>query len=213
MKTATTLLALACLALAASRPPSDYAEAPDAAKPWQIGPVIKGRSSSPGMPRAVADGFDFPRCAEPVSPDVPSVHYVTRASGRIGGTMTLSYSIEASPDAVFVAADGGSAGRIALYFQRRGDSWSGRGKYAAYRWWSSNRPTLKPGTWSLSVPLDRAAWIPVTSSRHATAAAFGKAAAKAARVGFTFGGAGNAGHGVCLTSGTASFRVVSFAVE
>jgi hypothetical protein len=173
---------------------------------WQIGPVINGRSSSPGMPQKTGDTFDIPACRK------GEVHYVTKKiKGRLTGSMTLTYTIEASPDAVFVAADGGTPGRIALHFQRKGDDWSARGKYAGYRWYSLNRPLIAPGTHTISIPLDLAHWGAVLASGR-TQALFDAAKAKPHRLGFTFGGTGNAGHGVCLSSGTARFTVKSFSV-
>jgi len=179
---------------------------------WQIGPIIDGRSSSPTMPRKVYGSFDFPLCSTPVSPDGPSVHYVTTKWGtRLAGTMTLTYRVEASPDAVFIAADGATAGRIALHFQRKDDNWTAYGKYAGYRWYSRSRPLVVPGEGFISVPLDLANWGAVLTSGY-TQSLFDDAKRRVARVGFTFGGAGNAGHGVCLTSGTAKFVIESFTI-
>jgi hypothetical protein len=174
---------------------------------WQIGPIINGRSSSPGMPQKTGDTFDIPACRN------GEVHYVTKTiKGRLTGTMTLTYTIEASPDAVFVAADGGTPGRIALHFQRKGDDWSARGKYAGYRWYSSARHLVTPGEHTINIPLDLASWKAVLGSGR-TQALFDAAKARPTRVGFTFGGTGNAGHGVCLSSGSARFTVKSFTVQ
>jgi hypothetical protein len=172
---------------------------PPAGTEWQIGPVINGRSSSPGMPRTTTGGFDFPKCG------AGSVHYVTRRiDGPIKGPVTLTYSIEASADAVFMASDGGTPGRIALHFQRKGDNWSGRGKYAGYRWYSLNRPLIAAGTHTISLPFDLAHWGAVLASGR-TQSLFDQAKAGVYRIGFTFGGSSNAGHGVCMKSGTARF--------
>jgi hypothetical protein len=179
---------------------------PPAGTEWQVGPVINGRSSSPGMPRTITGTFEFPKCGK------GSVHYVTRRiDGPITGTVMLTYTIEASADAVFTASDGGTPGRIALHFQRSGDNWSARGKYAGYRWYSINRPLIAPGTHTISIPLDIAHWGAVLASGR-TQALFDAAKARPTRIGFTFGGTGNAGHGVCLETGTARFTVKSFTV-
>jgi hypothetical protein len=179
---------------------------PPAGTEWQVGPVINGRSSSPGMPQTITGTFEFPKCGK------GSVHYVTkRIDGPLSGTVTLTYSIEASADAVFTASDGGGAGRIALHFQRSGDNWSARGKYAGYRWYSGNRPLVASGEHTISIPLGLAQWGAVLASGR-TQALFDAARQRAYRIGFTFGGASNAGHGVCLESGTARFTIKAFTV-
>jgi hypothetical protein len=112
---------------------------------------------------------------------------------------------------VFTASDGGGAGRIALHFQRSGDNWSARGKYAGYRWYSGNRPLVASGEHTISIPLGLAQWGAVLASGR-TQALFDAARQRAYRIGFTFGGASNAGHGVCLESGTARFTIKAFTV-
>jgi hypothetical protein len=159
---------------------------------WQI-------TRSIGMPKKITDGFDFPMQGR------GEVHYVTRTvKGPITGSLALTYTIEASDSAVFVACDGGTPGRIAIHFQRKGDDWSARGSYAGYRWYSLNRPLVAPGTHTISIPLDLANWIAVLPTSR-TQPLFDAAKSRPARIGFTFGGSGNAGHGVCLKSGTARF--------
>jgi hypothetical protein len=179
---------------------------PPAGTEWQVGPIINGRSSSPGMPRTITGTFEFPKCGK------GSVHYVTkRIDGPFSGTVTLTYSIEASADAVFVASDGWTPGRIALHFQRKGDDWSARGKYAGYRWYSLYRQYVLPGEHTIGLSSDLANWGAVLSSGR-TQALFDAAKHRAYRIGFTFGGSGNAGHGVCLSTGSAQFTIRAFTV-
>lgn len=140
------------------------------------------------------------------------IHYVTKGLGS-GGTiagvpaMTLTYTI--AGDGVVVPTEGTNP-RLALYFQRKGDDWSASGKYAAYRWYSRVRSELTPGTHTISIPLTRDQWTPVVSSTYNTDANFEAAKASPRRIGFVFGGSVGAGHGVCTTSGTATFTLVDF---
>jgi hypothetical protein len=159
---------------------------------WQI-------AHSVGMPKRITDGFDFPMQGR------GEVHYVTsKINGPITGALTLTYSIEASPGTVFSACDGGTPGRLAMHFQRKGDDWSARGAYAGYRWYSRSRPLLVPGAHTITVPLDFEHWGAVLVSGM-TRPLFDAAKSRPARIGFTFGGTSNAGHGVHLLAGSARF--------
>jgi hypothetical protein len=160
---------------------------------WQI-------TRSVGMPKKITDGFDFPMQGR------GEVHYVTRTiKGPLTGSLTLTYSIEASEGAVFSACDGGTPGRLAIHFQRKGDDWSARGAYAGYRWYSVRRTLLVPGANTITIPLDFEHWGAVLGTGR-TQPLFDAAKARPARIGFTFGGTGNAGHGVHLLSGSARFN-------
>jgi len=102
-----------------------------------------------------------------------------------------------------------------MYFQRRGDDWSGLGRYEGYRWWATFRShaPLTPGEHELSVGLDEN-WTAVqTSSAANNPKAFRDAVRDADRVGFTFGGGDGYGygHGVYAT-GPARFVVTSFQI-
>jgi hypothetical protein len=162
---------------------------------WQI-------TRSVGMPKRIVDGFDFPMAGR------GEVHYVTKTvKGPLTGSLTLTYSIEASPGTVFSACDGGTPGRLAIHFQRKGDDWSARGAYAGYRWYSTKRTVLVSGEHTtISIPLDDIWHWGAVLGTGRTQPLFDAAKARPARIGFTFGGTGNAGHGVHLLAGSARFN-------
>lgn len=190
---------------------------PMQASAWEIGPILDGRSYSPGMPSAPSqDGgtwyFDFPQ------PDRAAghVHYLTFKHGSLSGKsrIVLRYRVEAEPGVQFVPQEDPSApSTLTLYFQRRGDNWSGAGKYETYRWWATFRRHLPitPGTHELSVGLDENWTSVMGASAASNPKGFRDAIRDAERVGFTFGGGVGAGHGVYAT-GPARFVVTGFEI-
>jgi hypothetical protein len=200
VKALVLLLALALAACGSDGDDNDYD--PPSGTGWAI-------QFSPGMPEEINNSFSFPRCSDPISPDGPSVHYVTKPTGPMpGGSMVLTYRIEGN--GVFAPTEGHSP-RLALYFQRKGDDLTAKGKMAVYRWYSKDRLALKVGRYTLTVPLTHAEWGPVySSSEYNTSSYFKAAMENAQRVGFVLGGSVGAGHGVCLTSGSAKLIIESF---
>ena len=187
------------------------------ASAWEIGPITPTRNYSVNMPltpSAHPDGwsFDFPQ------PDSTAghVHYLTFKHGSLSGKsrIVLRYRIEAEPGVQFYPTKyPGWQSMLTMYFQRRGDDWSGRGKYEGYRWWATFRShaPLTAGEHELSVGLDEN-WTAVgSSSATNNRKAFRDAIREAERVGFTFGGGDGYGHGVYAT-GPARFVVTSFEV-
>jgi hypothetical protein len=97
---------------------------------WVIGPHIRGRNHSVGMPvhpTPAGPGwtFDFPY------PHVEAghVHYVTFNSSRpLAGAsrIVVRYRVEAPRGVRFVPRENpGMPGTVSVFFQRRGDSWRG----------------------------------------------------------------------------------------
>jgi hypothetical protein len=198
----------------ASPEPAEYAN-PSA---WTIGPIIGGQSYSPGMPlrpRASSDGwweFDFPQCGGPPGPQGRgrSVNYVTVPPRLpLTGSMTVTFDIVG--DAVFAATEGRNP-RLRLYFQRRGDDWSGVGPMSGYRWFSrpADSVPIQPGRHTLTVPFNFDRWGGVETAP--TRADFDAARQQVEAAGMVFGGDQAAGHGVCLTSGSARLIVREFFV-
>ena len=190
---------------------------PMVASAWQIGPITPTRNYSVNMPLTPAphpDGwsFDFPQ------PDKAAghVHYLTFVHGPLTGKsrIVLRYRIEAEPGIqIFPTNYPDWPSILTMYFQRKGDDWSGRGKYETYRWWATFRThmPLTPGNHELSVGLDEN-WTAVQiSSAASNPKAFRDAIRNAERVGFTFGGGDGFGHGVYAT-GPARFVVTGFEV-
>lgn len=185
------------------------------ASAWTIGPVIRGRNYSVGMPlhptgrRGGGFHLDIPRLPG-------SVHYVTFRHGSLAGKrrIVMRYRIEAARGARLLASsDGRSAGLLTLYFQRGGDNWTGRGRFETYRWYATfATQTLASGDHVLTAPLD-GPWTAVETSRATTnPAAFRQALAAADQVGFVLGGGDGFGHGVSAT-GPARLIVTDFRVE
>ena len=180
---------------------SAVAAAP-AAGEWLIGPIIKGRNYSVGMPLRPSPSregmfeIDLPRAPG-------SVHYVTFRHGSLAGKrrIVLRYRIEAARGARVVATTAPTApGIITPYFQRAGDNWSGRGRFESYRWYGTFASrALEPGHHEIVAPLD-GQWTAVQSSSAASnPAAFRAALAETTEVGFVLGGGDGYGHGVHAT--------------
>lgn len=161
----------------------------------------------PAHPTATPDGcaFDFPQQGH--------VNYVTRAGNLRGKSrIVLHYRIDGDGLRPKCCPDLPSA--LTLYFQRRGDDWSGNGQYETYRWWAtfSTHTPITPGEHELIAPLD-ANWTAVsTSSATSNPQAFQEAKDNADTVGFTFGGGDGYGHGVYAT-GPARFTILDYRVE
>ncbi len=192
---------------------------PQASDPlaWEIGPVYGRRNFSVGMPPHPSPGrrgwyFDFPY------PDVRAghVHALTFNHGPLTGKrrIELRYRIDAARGVRFVPQEHPELpGIVSLYFQRRGDPGTGRGRYETYRFWSPHHAVLdlSPGEHVLSVSLSDE-WISVNGRPvSATPYEYREALANAQRVGFVLGSRLARGHGV-YTTGPARLTVISFRV-
>lgn len=182
---------------------------------WGIGPIIRGKNYSVGMPLRPAETrrglfeIEMPTASG-------SVHYVTFRHGSLEGKrrVVLRYRLEAAPGTRIVASTVPSMpGLITPYFQRAGDNWSGRGRFETYRWYATfATQTLTPGEYEIVAPLD-ARWTAVqTSSAESAPQAFQGAIANADKVGFVLGGGDGYGHGVHAT-GPARLVVTDFRIE
>jgi hypothetical protein len=210
------VLAFACLALCGGALPGYPPGTPRNPNGWTIGPIIKGRNYSVGMPLHPAPSawggwqIDLPRAPG-------SVHYVTFRHGSLAGKreIVMRYRVEVAPGARIVpTTDPALPSIITLYFQRRGDNWSGRGQFEAYRWYATfaSQMPITPGDHVITAPLD-GVWTAVQTSTARTApAAFRAAIADADQVGFVLGGGDGYGHGVHAT-GRARLIVKSFRVK
>lgn len=204
--TAVASSGLASAALAAG-PPADA---------WEIGPFIRGKNYSVGMPVHPQQAHDGTRFTIP-GPTAANghVHYVTMATRPLAGArrITLTYRIDAAPGARFVPREvPDQQATLSLYFQRAGDRWTVR--YPDWRWYSpANRLVpLAPGTHTISIGLDED-WVAMTGpSAHANRQGFKRALSETARVGFVFGSAGGRGHGVFATR-PARFTILDFWID
>ena len=190
---------------------------PSNAQAWEIGPVIRGRNLSVGMPESPTQGrrgwyVDFPY------PHVGAghVHYLTYNHGPLIGArrIVMRYRIDAAPGTRFVARDTpGQTATISLFLQRAGDTWSARGPYAGYRFYAPAQTVapITPGEHVMSVNID-GGWTSVNGVPAARdPAAFRDALAETMGVGIVLGSPSRRGHGVFAT-GPARLTVLSFQV-
>ena len=182
------------------------------ASSWEIGPVINGRSYSPGMPRTMSDGSRGPTFQFPTSEREGHVHYVTRAVGSLSEAqrITLRYRIDAGQGARFIPRERPEeTASLSMYFQRRGDTWQADRAYGDYRWYAAAPVSLRPGTHTVTVEMRADDWIPVSRSGSDD---FATAKALAGRAKFPFGWRGGRGHGVYATA-PAQFTLLSFEID
>ncbi|HEX8126413.1 MAG TPA: hypothetical protein VF548_12605 [Allosphingosinicella sp.] len=183
---------------------------------WTIGPFVRGRNYSKGMPlhptarRGGGWHLDLPAAPG-------SVHAVTFRHGPLAGKrrIVMRYRVEAARGTrILAASDGRSPSMITLYFQRRGDNWSGRGRFETYRWYATfaTQSPLAPGNHVIVAPLD-GPWTAIETSKAVTSpGAFRAALADSDQVGFVLGGGDGFGHGIFAT-GPARLVVTDFRVE
>lgn len=187
------------------------------ASAWEIGPVVRGRNSSIGMPSApqpVAGGgvaFEFPVAGQ------GEMHALTTTVQPLAGArvVTVRYRVDVARGTRFVAVDTPTEpATISLYLQRRNDSWSGKGQFTSHRWYSAWNAVLPitPGVHTIRVRFD-ALWTnvqgqPVSQDRDGYIAAL----EDTARVGIAFGSSTRRSHGVYAT-GHARFTLLGFDVS
>ncbi|KLI63044.1 hypothetical protein [Aurantiacibacter marinus] len=217
MKRRDFLIGSAGGALALASAPLSAAQRRAEATAWEIGPIIRRRNYSVGMPlHPQIDGqgwnFDFPG---PRQRD-GHVHYVTRATGSLRDArgIRLRYRVDAQRQARFVPQENPDLpGAISLYIQRAGDDWLARGDGAFARWYSPNSrlQEITPGEHELTVMFDEN-WISVMgSNRERHPREFVETLVRAGRIGLTFGSRQSRGHGVYSTA-PARFTLLEFAV-
>ncbi len=221
--TAAALALSAAIALpVASQSARVRAPAPITAAPaaeWEIGPIIRGRNYSVGMPlnpTPLRTGwfFDFPVGSEAAG----HVHYLTFQPGSVAGRsrITVRYRVDAAPGTRFVPrANPELPGTVSLYFQRQGDDWRARRGSQFFRWYApeATMRVLAPGVHEMSVRLDDPEWLAVLGS--ASPALWdmrAEAWANIDRIGLVFGAREGRGHGV-FASAPARFTLLSFRIE
>lgn len=214
MKLKTTFLAL--IAFGEGVSPSALAAMPPA-EAWEIGPWVRGRNYSVGMPTQPSSDprgslvLDFPIAG------AGQVDALTTAVGPLAGArqITMRYRVDAARGTRFVAKEmPGEPASVSLYFQQAGDTWSGRGRYESYRWYSPARAVvpLTPGEHAVTVRLDEA-WTNVNGlTNRQVPGGFSAALQNTARVGVAFGSPSRRSHGVSAT-GAARFTLLSLDVK
>lgn len=185
------------------------------AQAWEIGPWVRGRNYSVGMPAQPRSGpgrsltFDFPLAG------AGQVDALTTPVGPLAGASRIAvrYRVEAARGTRFVADETpGEQATVSLYFQQAGDNWSGRGRYQGYRWYTPVRAVmpLTPGEHTIMVGLDEV-WTNVNGQPNSNVEQRGPFAAaleNTARIGIAFGSVSRRSHGVYAT-GPARFTLLN----
>lgn len=191
--------------------------APDAAG-WVIGPIIRGKNYSQGMPlqpQPTRTGwyFDFPVGSR----EAGHVHYVTYrpAPIRANSELVVRYRVDAKPGTRFVPQESPDRpALVSLYFQRRGDNWTAKGRFDYYRWYAPNETIhqITPGEHEFRIRLDDPRWFSVWgNSAGSNPEAFQAALADVDQIGILFGSDAGRGHGVFATA-PARFTLLSFRI-
>jgi hypothetical protein len=189
------------------------------ASSWEIGPIIRGKNYSVGMPLRPAPtrngwSFDFPAGSRQAG----HVHYVTFNPGPLSqaSRIVVRYRVDAAPGTRFVPQQHPKLpGTVSLFLQRRGDNWSARGQYSYFRWYAPSHTVreITPGVHEMSVRLDDPQWTAVMGQRAAgNPEAFRAALGQTSRLGLVFGSARARGHGVFATA-PARFELIDFRIE
>lgn len=213
MKLYTSFLAVVASGVAAS---VAFAAMPHA-EAWQIGPWVRGKNYSVGMPARPSPGpggslfMDFPIAGS------GEVDALTTEVGPLAGArqITFRYRVDAERGTRFVAAEvPNEPATVSLYFQRAGDNWSGRGRYESHRWYSPARAVmpLTPGEHTVTVRLDEM-WTNVQGRpNHQVPESFSAAIKNTARIGLAFGSLSRRSHGVYAT-GPARFTLLALDIN
>jgi hypothetical protein len=187
------------------------------AQAWDIGPMVRGQNYSVGMPArpSAAPGgaltMDFPLAG------AGQVDALTTAVGPLAGArrITVRYRVEAARGVRFIADETpGETATVSLYFQQRGDNWSGSGRFASYRWYApvSAVMPLTPGEHTIQVQLGET-WTNVWGKPNTEQPeGFAGALRGTARIGLAFGSMSRRSHGVYAT-GPARFTLLDFDIE
>lgn len=102
--------------------------------------------------------------------------------------------------------------KVTLFLWENGDTGSGQGVYETYREWCGRAVITNPGTYTVSCVLNAGNWTGVFGQTP-SAAAFQQLLNNLYAVGFTFGGASYAGHGLYSATGSFAFKLISYTVQ
>lgn len=193
------LIAL-CLALAACGDDSDDKPRDrPATTQWSI-----------GAPDARPSGTSFE------IPQTGSINYVTQPTGSLAGKqrITLRYKVEMAEGVrIYPPSMPDGQASITLYFQRKGDDWSGQNLMNFYRWYATGNfhAPITAGEHTLTASLTDDLWTAINYG-DSTTPRFTEALKDASRVGFVLGGGTGFGHGVTAT-GPATFTILDYRIE
>lgn len=149
--------------------------------------------------------FDFP--------PQDGAHYLVQGrTAPMSGSITIEYEVAWSDGAQLVGPPDPKnncdwPAHFSLYVQRQGDQ--GTASYQAFRWFSTFQ-TIRPGSYTLTLPLTTEHFSDVFSGRDQ--GALDAALAQPQAVGLTFGVGCFAGHGVYALGGQVRFVIKSFTI-
>ena len=151
------VIAAAGVAFALShRKSGGSAQAAPAAKAggWYIGPIANGKNYSENMPATPTLQGNGWYIDLPSSGGVDAVVNTTPPSLVGAKSLAVNYAVTGS--GFLAAGENNVPGRVGICIQRRGDNWSGSGKYQQYRLYGQDRPLLVAGdgTFTASVWTD-----------------------------------------------------------
>lgn len=187
---------------------------------WEIGPVIRGKNYSVNMPLTPTPNklgwfFDFPYSTKANG----HVHYVTFNPRSLAEATSIKvrYRVQAGSKTRFVPQEHPHLpGTVSLFFQRQGDNWSAKGRYALYRWYAPAHTVqeIAPGVHEMTVKFNDPLWVSVVGGMKASdrPEAFYEALTHAGSVGLVFGSTAARGHGVYATA-PARFQLVDFEIR
>ncbi len=210
-----SVVALSFLAAAAAV----AAPAAPGAASWVIGPIIRGKNYSQNMPlqpRPTRNGgwyFDFPVGSR----EAGHVHYVTFRSNPVPAKsrIVVRYRVDARPGTRFVPQETQTVpATVSVYFQRRGDTWTAKGRYDQYRWYAPAETVrqIAPGEYEIRIRFDDPRWISVSGrTAGSNPGAIEAALADIDQLGLVFGSTEARGHGVFATA-PARFTLLSFQI-
>ena len=186
---------------------------------WDIGPDVRGRNYSVGMPlkptplRRGGWAFDFPY----PNANAGHVHAVTFDPGSLenASKIVMRYRIDAARGVRFAPQEvPDQPATVSLYFQRLGDSWSGKRKYEFYRWYAPTTSIrqISTGEHEVVVSLADPNWSSVEGQlAQSHPVAFEAALVQTGRIGIAFGSRHLRSHGVYST-GPAKFTLLEFRI-
>jgi hypothetical protein len=133
---------------------------------------------------------------------------------KTGQTLTLTFSVDGSNPVWQNNPNGGDSGAptMHLFLWRKGDDLSCNGDLAQYRMFAARTPLVLGDNQIISVPLATDTWTGCYAA-HSTDAQWSDLLNNLLGAGFTFGGQNFAGHGLYLSTGSATFKVNSFTVQ
>lgn len=175
-------------------------------KGWVVGPIVNGRSYSRGLverPRPIGSGFSL------TLPDGSELDGVTKRSGPLNHFIHARYRVSYPYGGSLEPSEFPERGpAVSLFFQRKGDNWSGsENAFEFYRWYSATVFPMTEGEHEVMLELDPSNWTSVLGKQ--AAAEFVLAKANIDNVGLVFGTDFRRGHGL-LARGMVVFDLISF---